>query len=432
MLAAAAGAALMTAAMTASPAKADTIGTTTSLILQSNQVVLGAEFAFEMTVDTNATSGTWSIEAGSPATGTIGLCGGDLSTSTGCFMPQGALPPGNYNLLAIYSGNENFGPSASGLESLTVLATEPSAVSLRQSSSMVTVGHEQSDLISFNATDALTGRPAEGQVTVTANGNALTQCTGVFVLQDLGGAASCTLTASELQPGTYQLIASFSGSQDFGNATSAPPLTLTVVPPQPTTTSLTLSPASVPFGNEQTETLTATVSPATSGTPTGAVTVMSGTTPVCTVTLAGGTGTCSPQTGSQLAIGSYPLTASYSGDNTYAVSTDTSQTLIVAKEPTNTSLTLTADTVARGSEQAEKFTATVAPATSGTPTGTVEVKAGSVGLCPITLVNGTGSCFLTPSQLRRGSYLITATYNGDATYAVSTSTPPQPLTVVAK
>jgi hypothetical protein len=53
-------------------------------------------------------------------------------------------------------------------------------------------------------------------------------------------------------------------------------------------------------------------------------------------------------------------------------------------------------------------------------------------VCTIILANGTGNCTLTPTQLRRGTYQITATYNGDPTYAVSTSTPPQTLNVVAR
>jgi hypothetical protein len=150
-----------------------------------------------------------------------------------------------------------------------------------------------------------------------------------------------------------------------------------------------------------------------------------------TITLAGGTGKCSPQTGSQLAISSYPLTASYGGDNAYAASADTSKTLIVAKEPTTPTLTLSTHTVARGGEQAEFFSVTVAPATSGTPTGTVTVNEGSVGVCTFILGKDTG-CGLTANQLRRGTYQITATYNGDTTYAASTSTPPQTLTVVAR
>jgi hypothetical protein len=200
-----------------------------------------------MSVDVNAPVGGWVI---TDVTRT--LCSGDLSTSNWCFMPDRALPPGNYNLIAIYNGTEDYGRSASGLEPLTVLASEPSAISLGLSSSTATVGHEQSDVISFQATDAETGRPAEGVVTVQANGKTLSQCDG---------------------------------------ATSAPQA-LTVVAPQPTTTRLTLSASSVPLGQEQAELFTVQVAPGTSGTPTGNVTVKAGATAVCTIILANGTGNC--------------------------------------------------------------------------------------------------------------------------------------------
>jgi len=233
-----------------------------------------------------------------------------------------------------------------------------------------------------------------------------------------------------LPAGTYQLTARFDGSQNFAGSTSAPQ-TLTVVAQQSTTTSLTLSAPSVPFANEQTETLTATVTPATSGTPTGTVTVKAGSTTLCTIALASATGKCT-LTASQLPPGSYPLTATYSGDDIYTTSADTAQTLTVAKEPTTTDLALSADTIAVGSEQAELFTVQVTPATSGTPAGNVTVKAGATAVCTIILANGTGDCSLTPRQLARGSYQITATYNGNTTYAKSTSSPPQTLTVTRR
>ena len=59
------------------------------------------------------------------------------------------------------------------------------------------------------------------------------------------------------------------------------------------------------------------------------------------------------------------------------------------------------------------------------------MKAGATAVCTIILTNGTDNCTLTPRQLARGSYQITATYNGDTTYAKSTS-PPQTLTVTRR
>jgi hypothetical protein len=426
---AATGAALMAAVMSASPASADTQGTTTTLTLPSSRVVFGFEGSFQMQVGVDAFEGTWSITAGSPATGSIPLCGGSLPATTSCTIPAGALPPGNYNLIAVYGGSENFSPSASGLVPLTVIAQQPTSTSLTLDPTTIIAGQEQSEDLDFQVLGD-TGNAAEGPVTVLAGSTPLSQCTNIEVSAGSFGEGFCSLNPSELAPGTYQLTASFGGSQNFVGSTS-PPQTLTVLAVQPTTTSLTLSAPSVPFASEQTETLTATVTPATSGTPTGHVTVTSGSTPVCNIVLASATGKCT-LTASQLPPGSYPLTATYSGDSLDITSADTTRTLTVAKESTTTNLALSADTIAVGSEQAELFTVQVTPATSGTPTGNVTVKAGATAVCTIILANGTGNCTLTPSQLARGTHQMTATYNGDATYASSTSSPPQTLTVNKK
>jgi Bacterial Ig-like domain (group 3) len=416
--------------MTASPARADTAPTSTTLTLSTNTVFSGLEDLNQLSVDVSGGNG-------SPA-GSFGvfigqriLCSGAVTGGSGaCSLTPSELSPGTYPLTAIYSGDENSGASASNTVNLTVVAQQPTTTTLTLSAPTVTFGREQADQLNVDVRPVLAGIPT-GTVTITAG--SATVCT--ITLDE--GDDSCTLTATQLPVGSYQLTATYGGGPlgqgrdgTFAGSASAAQA-LTVVALQPTTTSLTLSAPSAPFGNEQTETLTATVMPATGGTPTGTVTVASGTTPVCIITLAGGTGKCT-LTGSQLAIGSYPLSATYNGDNTDAVSSDTSQTLTVAKEPTTTSLTLSADTIAHGSEQAGLFTVQVVPATSGTPAGNVTVKAGATAVCTIILANGTGNCSLTANQLKRGTYQITATYNGDTTYAVSTSTPPQTLNVVAK
>jgi len=81
--------------------------------------------------------------------------------------------------------------------------------------------------------------------------------------------------------------------------------------------------ANVGDADEQTVPVSVSVTSPAGGTPTGTVTVTSAplqaTSPACTVTLAGGTGTCAfPTTG--LAPNSYQLTAIYNGDTTYAAS----------------------------------------------------------------------------------------------------------------
>ncbi len=96
--------------------------------------------------------------------------------------------------------------------------------------------------------------------------------------------------------------------------------------------------------------------------------------------------------------------------------------------PSTTTLALSAPSVAFGTEQAERMSVTVSSA--GTPTGTVTVTAGTTHVCTITLAAGAGSCTLQPTQLPVGTYLVTASYSGDANTSPSASSQ-QTLTVTA-
>ncbi|WP_158647100.1 Ig-like domain-containing protein [Actinoplanes sp. ATCC 53533] len=422
-------AALVVQAVTAGPALADKDGSSTSLSLQSGTAFAGALDRDVMTVGVSAgnPSGDFVVGGGGKS-----LCSGSISGVATCTMTARALPPGTYTLVATYFGNEDTFPSSSGPVPLTVLL-QPSTTSMQildpfgsevSGDPRLVFGQEQGYSFSAGVRGNVAGTPG-GSMTITdttASGT-VTLCSGT--LNSIGGLASCPLGASTLPVGTHQITATyFSDGVYVGSETSR---TVTVVPVQSTTTTLTLSSPSVPFGSEQTEVLTARVTNAGGGTPTGTVTIRTGSTPICGFTLSGGTGHCSPSA-SLLRPGSYPLTATYNGDVTNTPSSDISKTLVVDKQPTTTVLTASADVIAFGSEDAELFTVEVVPAVSGTPTGNVTVKNGAVAVCTIILATGNG-CFLRPTQLRVGSYQITATYNGDSTYAASTSLA-QPVTVV--
>ena len=97
-----------------------------------------------------------------------------------------------------------------------------------------------------------------------------------------------------------------------------------------TSTSLKLSKASISFGQEQAEHLTVTVTPSTGGKPSGKVSVKTGSTTLCTVTLAKGKGTCALKA-KKLHPGHYKVRATYGGDLVYAASTSGTKTLTVTK-----------------------------------------------------------------------------------------------------
>lgn len=141
----------------------------------------------------------------------------------------------------------------------------------------------------------------------------------------LGSAACCTLMA-----GTAMASPASGGYGSAGVSTDSH-----VRSQLPTTTALTLSAVKVVFGHEQTERLTVTVTGpdgVADDTPTGQVTITSGSGVVTTVTLAGGSATVT-LTATQLHPGIYSLIASYSGDPANNASDSDAHTLAVIPPP---------------------------------------------------------------------------------------------------
>ena len=93
----------------------------------------------------------------------------------------------------------------------------------------------------------------------------------------------------------------------------------------------------------------------------------------------------------------------------------------------SSSLTLTltpsATTVTYGNEGTVTYGVSFGSA-GPAPTGTVTVAAGATTLCTVTLVNGAGSCAITPATalgVAGSPYSVAATYGGDANYSGSVS-----------
>ncbi|MGO9540968.1 MAG: choice-of-anchor tandem repeat GloVer-containing protein [Terriglobales bacterium] len=138
------------------------------------------------------------------------------------------------------------------------------------------------------------------------------------------------ITGTPTTVGTYNFTAQVADSK--GNtATSSCSIMVTNAGTNPTTTSLTLSPASVPVGSVGPIVMTATVTPVSgNGTPTGTLTYFNGSTQVGTATLSGGVGTFNYNP-SSLAVGIYSITAVYSGDSMFSASSSPQQTLAITQ-----------------------------------------------------------------------------------------------------
>ncbi len=161
---------------------------------------------------------------------------------------------------------------------------------------------------------------------------------------------------------------------------------------------------------------TATVSPAGTTIPTGAIGFLDGGAQFGTVNL-DNTGKAVFQTAT-LAVGTHVITASYGGDPNSTASTSASLTQVVNGAPTSTTLGSSLNPSAVG--QSVTFTATVS-GTGGTPTGTVTFLDGAISLGTGGLTAGKAT--LITSALAIGSHSITAQYGGDSTFGGSTSSP---------
>jgi hypothetical protein len=227
-----------------------------------------------------------------------------------------------------------------------------------------------------------------------------------------GGKA--TFKTSVLAAGTHTITVSYSGDANFVTSTSAP-LTQTVN--QAATTSKVTSSANPSvFGESVTFTATIKAVAPGSGTPTGTVTFMDGSTNLGTGTLSGGTATFSIST---LAVAAHSITAVYGGDTNFSTSTSAVLNQTVNQSATTNVVTSSANPSISG--QAVTFTATITPVSpgSGMPTGNVTFDDGSKVLGTVALTNGTAS--FTTSSLALGTHSIKAVYAGDTNFKASTS-----------
>jgi hypothetical protein len=198
-----------------------------------------------------------------------------------------------------------------------------------------------------------------------------------------------------------------------------------------TTVALTSSAGTITAGSSVTLTATITGAAGSTGTPTGPVTFLDGTTTLGTGTLSSGSATFT----TTLAVGSHSLTAVYGGDINFAGNTSTAVTVTVNSATpiaTTTALTSTATTAVSGTSIT--FTATVAASSgSAIPGGTVTFLDGTTTLSTQTL-DSTGKAIYPTVALTVGSHSITAKYAGTASFVTSTSsavavtitTPPSP------
>ncbi|MDE1156636.1 MAG: Ig-like domain repeat protein [Acidobacteriaceae bacterium] len=192
-----------------------------------------------------------------------------------------------------------------------------------------------------------------------------------------------------------------------------------------TTTTLTLSSTTAAYGAGPTATIAVASS---TGTPTGDVTVLaSGQTgrqysdPQATLSAGQASLTLS-----QLPVGTYPVTAHYAGDGSFASSDSDAQTITVSKAattltvlPTRTTVTpttpslLTLTIAAAGAGAAPTGTVSIVNTTTGVSLGSYTVQASS------TAATATANADISSTQLQGGNNVLSLSYSGDDNYLAS-------------
>jgi hypothetical protein len=263
-----------------------------------------AEYGTESFV-LDETGGSW--DKAQEISGTVS--GNDLGTGTAVSCASaGSCATGGTDNGQAFVMDETPKPSTSTVLSL--------------SAAKVTYGKEQAERVSVTVS-ATTGATPSGTVTVKAGTAVL--CGNLTLA---ASRATCTVATTKLPAGTWHLTASYSGSASLAPSTAAAK-TLTVAKAASRVT-LSLSAARVTYGQERSERLTVKVTGQYAGTPAGKVTVKSGTTTVCTITLASGKGSCT-MAAKKLPVGTSTLVAVYGGSSDFAGAASGTKTLKVVK-----------------------------------------------------------------------------------------------------
>jgi hypothetical protein len=391
------------ATSSSAPPLAETIQqilTATTLSPSQNPIHAGAVLTLSTTV-----SATGSATGAGTLTGQVTFSEGatvygiaTINSSGVATLQISTLAAGSHSIVAAYSGNTNYATSTSAVL-VEVVQTTATTTTLTSTAATTLAGETASFTASVSSTTAI----PTGSVSFYSGGVSIGQA-------QLTAQGVATLSTSTLAVGSDAITAVYVGNGNY-NTSMSTALQHSVVL---ATTALTLAGPGTAVDAGGTFAMTAALS-SNGVAPTGTLTLHNGGATIATLSVtADGTFSYSNLS---LGVGTYQLTAVYSGDANNAVATSAAITVVVQLNPTTTSLNSSVNPVTLG--QSVTFTATVSGGTPR-PTGTIEFLDGTAVLGSST-VNASGTATLAISTLTFGTQSITATYEGDADHAVSTS-----------
>ncbi|MFY9855754.1 MAG: Ig-like domain-containing protein [Terracidiphilus sp.] len=363
---------------------------TTSITLQASTTTpqYQTNVTLTATVSPSSATGTVTFYNGTTIIGNSAVNAGIASLTTS-FAAGGTA-----TLHAVYSGDYNYLSSTSSSISMNISGPLVTMTTLQASTSSVAIGG------SVTLTATLSPASVTGTVTFY-NGSTAIGTANV-------NAGVATLNTTFANSGMIGLKAIFTANASWETSTSNQ-VSLFVTGNTPDTVVLQVNPSSLVIGDSAT--LTANISPAGAS---GTVVFYDGTQAIGTSPVVAGTATYANLF---MVSGSQSLTAVYSGDTTYPSNTSSPVVVNVSlpgSTPTTTTLTLSeysgylGDTVT--------LTAKVNPPTA---TGQVDFYDNGIFLQSVVLSSGTSAWSQAFTQSYSNS--ITAVYDGDVTYSLSTS-----------
>ena len=339
-------------------------------------------------------------------TGTLTLLDGGGAYGTLTVNASGSFPfstsklaIGTHTLTASYSGDAN-NAAVTSTAIIVVVQQAGSTTTLISSANPLTVD----GAIMLSATVASVSPNPGGQMSFYDGATLLGTVS-------LGATGSASFSPSNLGQGVHTLTAVYMGDTDHAGSTSPAVPELVVA-----RSSATLLSSNNPSSSGQNVTFVAQVLGPGAVAATGTVSLRDNGALLASVPL-NSSGAASFTTNA-LAVGSHTVTASYSGDNNFAVAT---AQLIQTVADASTQVTLTGSANPATYAQPFVFTATVT-SNGGTASGAVSFTNGGATIGSAQL-NESGFAVLTLSTLSPGAHVVVANYLGDGKASASVSTP---------
>lgn len=338
---------------------------------------------------------------------TLGVAELDSTGTATITLPAGAIPIGENQVVAYYSGDANFAPGSGS--PLIQFVTVPTTTTL---SSSLHPGISEYP-ITFTAIVHSQNPPPDNPSGTVSFYN------GVTLIGAASISSNAAVLTTSLPAGTYSIVAVYEGDSVY-DASESSPLSQQIVM-LGTTTTLISSPNPSLYGNTIAFTATVHSNSPPPDNPTGTFNFYNG------ITLLGTSGPIVSNSAtfhiSSLEAGVYTnITAVYSGDSTYTTSTSTPITQTVQVHTLTGVVTSSQNPSNHGASVT--FTATVhsqnPPPDSPSNTG------GGVSFYDSATLLGSGnvvsnSASYSTSSLTVGTHSITATYNSDGVYLSSSS-----------